>query len=149
MGRRSQLIGSGISFYNMNYSTEDILIMARTIYGEARSESYKGKKAVGHVIINRTNGAVSKHDHTISATCLRYKQFSCWNKGDPNRDRLMSVEITNSQFQGCIRAALDSMQEEDFTNGADHYHTSYIDTPYWAKGHQPCFEEGLHLFYKL
>ena len=36
-----------------NYSSQDIALLARLIYGEARGESYVGQVAVGAVVLNR------------------------------------------------------------------------------------------------
>ena len=69
----------------------DYFILAGTIYGEARGEDFKGKIAVGVVIRNRFLTRKYKGDHTITATCLRYMQFSCWNMDDPNRAKIFKA----------------------------------------------------------
>lgn len=127
---------------------EDLLIAARTILGEARGETYRGKKAVAHVLINRTNERIGDRDHSLAATCLRWKQFSAWLESDPNRKILEEASLDDRDMRVCLRAILEALDEEDFTNGANHYHTRSIE-PYWAEDVLPCFEEGHHLFYKL
>jgi hypothetical protein len=37
----------------MTILLEDVLIGARTVFGEARGEPFEGQKAVAHVILNR------------------------------------------------------------------------------------------------
>ena len=58
-------------------------IMALTIYGEARGESYDGKVAVGSVILERVDHREWDGD-TIHEVCLMPYQFSCYLPGDPN-----------------------------------------------------------------
>lgn len=127
---------------------EDILILSRTIYGEARGEDDAGKRAVAHTIINRwlLGRGQFLRDNTLATACLRYKQFSSWNFVDPNFERLRSTDLDNPMFRVCMVAALQSLNEPDFTNGALHYHTTWVK-PEWAKGHKPCFTSGNHLFY--
>lgn len=125
---------------------EDVMVLARTIYGEARGESYQDKLAVAHVVLNRWRDATRRHDHTISATCLRYKQFSAWNEGDSNRGKVIGIMIDDVVFRVCLRAALEALDGDDFTKGATHYHTPEVSPP-WARGHVPCYSNDSHLFY--
>ena len=56
----------------------DVSIIAKTLYGEARSEGYEGILAVATVIFNRAKG-----DRDMFAkVCLKPKQFSCWTGVD-------------------------------------------------------------------
>ena len=122
----------------------DLDILARTIFGEARSESAKGKRAVAHVILNRVKKG--GRDHSISATCLRAKQFSAWNPKDPNRQKLLTVALTDKDFRLCFRAALEAVDERDFTLGSTHYHTRTVH-PAWSEGHTPALRLGSHVFF--
>src|SRR3990167_8200788 len=125
---------------------EDIWIAAQTLYGEARGEPYYGKKAVAHVFINRTNKKIGDRDHSLAATSLRQYQFSTWLENDPNRKLIENAQITDKLFRDCIRAILESLDEDDFTKGATHYHTDKIAPP-WSVGKHPCLTVGSHLFY--
>ena len=125
---------------------EDLLIVARTVYGEARGESTVGKKAVVHVFMNRVQAKIMDADSTLAQACLRFKQFSCWNENDPNRLLLQKVSLDDKDLRICLKCALEALDEDDFTNGATHYHSKGV-TPKWALGHTPCFTEGNHLFY--
>jgi spore germination cell wall hydrolase CwlJ-like protein len=129
----------------MNYELD---IAARTIYGEARSETYEGMKAVGHVILNRTKSAHMMYDTSVAVTCLRRAQFSCWNHRDPNLPKLLEANYTGPLLRECLRAFLEAEVEFDFTYGADHYHADYV-FPYWAKNQTPTLVVGVHRFYKL
>lgn len=135
----------------------DFEIMAKTIYGEARGEGAEGMEAVACVIMNRFRarkwftGYREKYGvkiPSIAETCLKPKQFSCWNKNDPNRPLLDKIDAGNEVFSGCLRLAARAMagELEDFTNGATFYHTKAV-RPRWAMHKSPCYEVGNHLFY--
>jgi N-acetylmuramoyl-L-alanine amidase len=121
---------------------EDILVAARTIFGEARGEPFEGQKAVAHVILNRA----AKEGRSIAQVCLRPLQFSCWNSGDPTRERMVTVTTSDHKFRTAIRAFLDADAEVDFTNGATHYHTKTV-SPSWSKDKQPVLVIGAHRFF--
>ena len=75
---------------------ESTAILAQTMWGEARSHGEQGMLAVGWVIKNRaSSGKGLTFGHGIRGVALKDKQFSCWNAGDPNRDRMQKMnEIT-------------------------------------------------------
>ena len=63
-------------------SRDEILLLARVIHGEARGENFKGKVAVGSVIMNRIN---SPHfPDTIRGVILQEGQFSSLMDGQAN-----------------------------------------------------------------
>jgi spore germination cell wall hydrolase CwlJ-like protein len=126
----------------MTLSIEDVLVAARTIFGEARGEPYEGQKAVAHVILNR-----ARKEGSVAAACLRPKQFSCWNVGDPTRERMVTVTTDDPKFRTAIRAFLDAVDELDFTGGATHYCT-LVTYPKWAKDQVPDFIIGNHKFWR-
>jgi N-acetylmuramoyl-L-alanine amidase len=128
----------------------DIDILARTIYGEARSESMEGKIAVAHVVLNRLKAGKWFSGKTIAETCLLKSQFSCWLQGDPNRKIIDDVTMDDPHFQdsmyvaiGCIRGFL-----KDNTRGSSHYHTDTIK-PFWTEDQIPVAHIGKHLFFRL
>ena len=105
---------------------EDLDIGARTIFGEARGEPYEGMKAVAHVILNRCSSNTGQwvRDTTIKDTCQRKWQFSCWNDGDPTKDRVVSATYEENKLRECMKALLDAIGERnDPTKGAHHYMT--------------------------
>ncbi len=132
-------------------------ILARTIYGEARGE-YKDFEggivsliAVGNVVMNRLK-AKSWYGQSIEEVCLKPKQFSCWNEGDPNHPILMRPEITDPVFTLCFQVAqkVTSQEWPDLTKGSDHYHAVTLPTlPTWARNHKPKARFGKHVFYQL
>ena len=99
------LAGAGVAGYNAMHKeptvaapskpqeNPDLRVLAQTIWGEARSHGTKGMLAIGNVIKNRAED--TKHSRLfgqgIRGVSLKPKQFSCWNKGDPNQDRLKEI----------------------------------------------------------
>ena len=67
---------------NQNISRDDILLLARIINGEARGEDFKGKVAVGSVILNRIKS--NKFPNTIRDVILQKGQFSSLMDGQAN-----------------------------------------------------------------
>ena len=96
------LAGSGIAGYNAShqpYSVSadiqqehpDLNVLAQTMWGEARQEGTKGMLAVGNVIKNRAEANKKMFGQGIRGVALKPKQFSCWNQGDPNREKLKNI----------------------------------------------------------
>ena len=134
----------------MIVTLEDLLIMARTIWGEARGESPDGRLAVGWVIRNR----VTQHHRreiTIAGVCTEPFQFSCWLENDPNRMKLLTIDCKDDLFRLCMMSAIQALIPGgvDITHGATHYHvTNMANPPQWAIGHSPTAIIGDHSFFK-
>lgn len=128
---------------------DEVDVMARTIYGEARGEPDLGKIAVGWVIQNRL-ALNTWYGNTVSAVCLKPYQFSCWNLGNPNLPKLRAATEADSHFAKCRDASIKvlSSDVQDPTNGATHYHAAYIKPPPWTIGAKFTVRIGNHLFYK-
>jgi len=138
---------------------EDLDVMARTVYGEARGEIPSGQIAVAWVIRNRANKAseyrlahAKPHplfgDGTVRMACQRPSQFSCWNQGDPMRPKVLAAKT--AQLAACLRAAYGVLSGEfaDPTVGALHYYAaSMSEPPKWAAGLTPCAIVGAHRFF--
>lgn len=124
----------------------DLEILAKTIFGEARGEDEKGQIAVACCILNRFKSKKWYAGKTIALTCQKPWQFSCWNKNDPNAQKLASLTFpAYSKYFPIIEKA----EKEDITNGATHYYApALVSCPKWATGKKPCFEHGNHLFFK-
>jgi N-acetylmuramoyl-L-alanine amidase len=128
---------------------DDLSVMARTVFGEARGEPHEGRLAVAHVILNRVRvggwwGA------SISEACLKRWQFSCWNPGDPNRPRLFQIELDDRDLLGCTRACVEALSgAPDPTGGATHYHATNMPAPpRWVRGRTPDVVIGRHAFFR-
>jgi N-acetylmuramoyl-L-alanine amidase len=147
-------------------SSDDLLIGALTLYGEARGDTQEGRVAVAHTILNRCKAqkwwgkSTTGHpDHSIAAVCKKPSQFSCWNKSDPNYELLTGMEedgvefaILDKHFRGCLKALIDALDgfAIDQTQGCTHYLTTSLHrsgkAPDWSKGLYAEF--GKHRFFK-
>jgi len=141
--------------YFKQLSGRDLDIAARTVYGEARGESFQGMKAVAWVLRNRSeidiwdDGKPDWWGETLSEVCQKKWQFSCWNFNDPNRMKLLALPVTNETYKQCLRAVAEVLVEPqiaDATMGAFHYHAIGIH-PSWASAAQPSLRMGNHIFY--
>ena len=80
----------------MGISRNDLIVMAKTMWGEARGEGYNGLVAVGWVIQNRCERG-GWFGNTIREVCLKPYQFSCWNNDDCNKAKIDRLTPENSQ----------------------------------------------------
>lgn len=139
-----------IWIWNMKKRDEARMVLARTLYGEARGEGRTGMVAVANVIMNRTvlGGWFGSG---VIGVAKKPWQFSAWNANDPNRSVIenlkpnqgnavfdMAYEIANSAIAGNLL---------DVTDGATHYHADYV-SPDWAESLTFTGQLGRHLFYR-
>ena len=129
----------------------DVLdILARTLFGEARSEALIGVVAVANVIMHRVRrGGWWGKD--VAGVCLSPHQFSCWSTADwntRNLARMHRATLTSPPFQECHLVARLAMIDalSDVTSGATHYHTRGVK-PGWANVLRRTKEIGAHIFY--
>ncbi len=145
--------GESVGHY-INPQDQDIL--ARTLWGEARNEGFQGMQAVANVIINRKKSR--RWPNSVRSVCLQKKQFSAWNKNDPNRVKMLAVTDSDSRYKMALeistRALLESLP--DITGGADHYlnipATRQMrggSLPDWVDLNKKTADIGLHTFLRL
>lgn len=136
----------------------DIDILARTLWGEARGEGLHGMIAVGWAIRNRVEADLNNDGKPdwwgegYTGVCRAPYQFSCWNKNDPNYAYLIGQKIIQtSEFSAAIQAAQSviSGRIPDPTGGATHYYAASMKTPpNWAVKGKRTQQIGGHIFYK-
>jgi N-acetylmuramoyl-L-alanine amidase len=134
-------------------ASNDIDIVARTLYGEARGEGYRGMQAVANVIMNRVAMADShRHfgDGSPASACQAPWQFSCWNENDPNRQKILDLPDGDPLFEQALLIAGDAVNGilTDITDSATYYYVNGSPIPEWAEGENPCANIGKHLFFK-
>ena len=130
---------------------EEVRLLAATVWGEARSESEDGMRAVAHVMVNRIG---PRFGEDLSTVILSPKQFSVWNRNDPNRRLVQSLArdpssvATDPEWLIADRIAREvlSGQSVDPTGGALFYHTRGVH-PRWARIGQGRQTIGQHIFY--
>jgi hypothetical protein len=139
----------------MTLTYEDLIIAAKTIWGESRSETKRGKLAVAHVLLNRwrsTTGQWAKDD-TLAKTCLRPWQFSAWNSSDPNLPKMQKVDLDDKLFRECMIAVLEAYDnsDKDPTWGSCHYITTSLLSKGWPRSwgpkKNPVVTIGVHAFF--
>ena len=126
--------------------------MAQTVWGEARGEPRAAREGVINVIINRWLTDY-RGGRTIIGVCHAHKQFSCWNDGDPNRDKIHALTgaeplflIILSQCASVLAGRLSGGIKSN-VGEARHYHTPAV-SPNWAGGQKPLKTIGNHIFYE-
>lgn len=140
-------------------SPKELDIVVRTLWGEARGESTKGKQAVAWVIRNRVeidlkgDGKPDWWGEGYTKVCLKPWQFSCWNKDDANYKYLSGAKkIPEVQYNVCKEIVIDVADGvvPDPTGGATHYYNpkAVKYEPKWVEGSTLTAVIGNHKFYK-
>ena len=128
----------------------DMDTLARTIYGEARGEQPLGRWAVGRTVVNRWKSGKWFSAKYIAEVCQMPWQYSCWNRGDPNREKLLNATYDDRLLAECMEAAAKAINGAPhlwLTDDVCHYHADHIRTPNWAEGKTPAGRLGNHLFF--
>ena len=133
----------------LHVTLDDLTVMARTVWGEARGEPAIGKIAVAAVILNRARRP-GWWGRTVSEVCLAKYQFTCWLPADPNRERMLAVNLSDRALLDCVAACLDALRGIDPTDGACHYlnPTAVGEMPRWAMNRKADVVIGRHYFYR-
>ena len=126
---------------------EDLDIMAKTMWGESRNQDTSCQIAVANVIKNRAE-ARRWYGNTPKEVCLKEWQFSCWNEGDPNKEKMEQLSKTDPIYIKMLGIGflVLSGKIKDNTQNSTHYHTKAVK-PKWSYDVQPVCEYGEHLFY--
>lgn len=138
---------------------QDLDIMTRTVWGEARGECGHPKggglaslMAVANVIVNRSKHPKKIFGQTLSEICQKKYQFSCWLPKDPNYELLHQLDPMDGLYQKIYGICESVLSEKwpDVTLGANHYHsTSLRCLPQWTN-HMECKGViGRHVFYRV
>lgn len=139
-------------------TNQDVLTLARTLFGEARGEfDADGRgdvpvEAVANVILNRA-AKKFRGKATVHGVCRDPLQFSCWNGNDANRAKIMNLaKGANAVFDRCLNVATRAVKGEipDHTRGALHYHATSIAKPRWvvkSPNAKVTLKIGRHIFY--
>ena len=132
----------------LRYSTDELEMVARTVFGEARGESVRGQEAVAWTIRNRVERPRWWGKDLISV-CRRPYQYSCWLPDDPNLAVLKAGTFDHPAFRVAWAVATYVLEGlvEDPTHGATHYHTLGV-RPSWADSLEVVLELGRHRFYR-
>lgn len=125
--------------------------LARTLWGEARSEGSEGMQAVANVVLNRVANP-GWWGYDIESVCRKPYQFSSWNSTDPNLPKLLAVTPADPQFAQALQIAGLAVagQLPDVTNGADSFKVTTLAWPAsWGPQVAASAVIGAHSFYRL
>ena len=121
----------------MSATENELDMLAKIIYAEARGESYDGKVAVGAVVLNRVKSG--KYPNNIKDVIFARNQFSPVSDGS-----YYSARPGESEYQ----AARDALNGVDPTNGAL---TFYAHNSIYSRYHESLTHTatiGNHKFFK-
>ena len=115
-------------------SSNDLYLLAKCIYAEARGEPYVGQVAIGAVILNRV--ASSSFPNTIYGVIYQPYAFTCVNDG----------QINLEPNQTAYNAARDALNGWDPTYGAIYYYNPNTATSSWIWSRTIVTTIGKHNF---
>tara|TARA_R110000803_G_scaffold61415_2_gene121209 strand:- start:220 stop:636 length:417 start_codon:yes stop_codon:yes gene_type:complete len=132
-----------------------VMCLALNLYFEARSESLAGQLAVGFSTMNRVDDQHYPNDVCSVVKQARYNGYSqypirhmcqyswfCDGKSDePKNDKAM-LEAT------ILAANIFYGKVTDISNGATHYHATWIKPPKWTYDMKKVVTIDQHIFYR-
>lgn len=128
------------------YSEAAARIISYTLYAEARGEPFKGKMAVAAVIQTRSRLA----ETSLAGTCLKEKQFSCWNEIDAVPDYYTTGEglrpadiKARSDCYGIAWVLMSSTRKWEYLT---HFYNPDKAAPFWAADLKGRKTIGRHIF---
>ncbi|MGD1880007.1 MAG: cell wall hydrolase [Kiloniellaceae bacterium] len=147
MLRATGALGSVSSSFDPSRASQEVDIVARTIWAEARGDGARGMQAVANVIMNRANHPGWWGTDPISV-CMKPYQFSAWNSNDVNSGKAARVTVEDAAFRVALELAGKAVAGTlpDITGSATHYHNHTV-SPGWAASLRKTAEIGGHVFY--
>jgi N-acetylmuramoyl-L-alanine amidase len=115
-------------------NSQDVMLLARLINGEARGEPYEGQVAVGAVIMNRTRNPA--FPNTIAGVIYQPGAFTA----------IVDGQINATIEQSSINAARDALNGWDPSGGAIYYFNPATATSSWIWSRQLIKVIGHHRF---
>ena len=119
-----------------------LIMAALCLWRESRGESREGKEGVWAVIWNRLKSG--KWGGNLVAVVTATKQFSCFNRSDPQVTLYPSP--TDNRWLECLDIV--SKDPPDLLDGAMFYFNPIIVTPEWSKHMKLVKRIEHHDFYK-
>ncbi|UKS26498.1 spore cortex-lytic enzyme [Paenibacillus sp. HWE-109] len=120
--------------YSVNQ--EDLDVLARVVYSEARGESYEGQVAVAAVVMNRLKS--SQYANTIEGIVFAPGAFTAVSDGQ----YWLTPDST------AYKAAQDAVRGWDPTKGATYYFNPETATSAWIWSRPQTVRIGHHIFAK-
>lgn len=114
----------------------DINLLSKVIYSEARGEPYKGQVAVGAVVLNRV--ASSSFPNTLAGVVYQSGAFDAVSDG----------QINLTPDETARKAAQDAINGWDPTSGCIYYFNPATATSKWIWSRPQVITIGKHIFCK-
>lgn len=127
-------LGMSIKTDDNSTSNNDLYLLAKCVYAEARGESYVGQVAVAAVILNRVKS--SEFPNTIAGVIYQPWAFTAVNDG----------QINLEPNQTAYNAARDALNGWDPTYGALFYYNPATATNKWIWSKKTTVTIGKHVF---
>ena len=129
-----------------SYDNKTLELLAKMIYGEARGCSADEQIEIGFSALNRAKDGKKWNGETIEEAILKPWQYSCFNKGDVNRNKLNNYDdVSKSIARGILIGRFKNKTK------STHYHTQNIN-PKWADSVTMVRKQGKptwkHKFYR-
>lgn len=118
----------------VSVNRNELDLLARIIYGEARGEPYKGQVAVGAVVMNRL--ADSGFPNTVKGVIEQPRAFTAVDDGQ----YYLTPDTT------AYRAALEAVRGYDPSGGALYYFNPVTATSSWIWSRKQIGKIGRHIF---
>ncbi len=117
-------------------NSNDLNLLSRLVYGEARGEPYKGQVAVAAVVLNRVKS--SSFPNTVSGVIYQKGAFDVVSDG----------QINMTPNDTAKKAAQDALNGWDPANGAIYYFNPSTATSKWIWSRPHIITIGKHRFCK-
>ena len=127
-------IGFSIQNDSASASNNDLYLLAKCVYAEARGESYVGQVAVAAVILNRVES--EKFPNTIAGVIYQPYAFTAVSDG----------QINLEPDQTAYNAARDALNGWDPTYGSLYYYNPATATSSWIWSRKTVVTIGKHVF---
>lgn len=127
-------LGMSIKTDDNTTSNNDLYLLAKCVYAEARGESYVGQVAVAAVILNRVKSP--DFPNTIAGVIYQPWAFTAVNDG----------QINLEPNQTAYNAARDAMNGWDPTYGCLFYYNAKTATSKWIYNKKTVVTIGNHVF---
>ena len=113
-----------------DYDRDDVLLIAKLIWEEARGESYEGMVAVGEVVLNRVE--YDAWSDTVQGVIYQPNQFA---------------PISSQYNETTLQAAMEAVGGSQIVDGAQYFFNPDKCDPEWANDLDFVCRIGGHVFY--
>lgn len=119
---------------NANITDEEMVLLARTVYSEARGEPFEGQVAVAAVVLNRVRHP--EFPNSISGVIFEPWAFTAVNDG----------QFWLTPNESAYRAVREALAGSDPSQGAIYYYNPVTATNRWIRARSIITKIGRHVF---